>query len=233
TNDNEPVANTAANATLMTRRQQVRTMFTSKGGEEKNPEWYTPPWLINHFYAANDNQPFDLDPCSPCVGDAAPVSALQHFTVADDGLAQDWRGRVWLNPPYHSLGRWLEKAADSVWCRHMPNAPTTASAEREKPLCEAVVGIIPVRTHTRYWRKFVADHARVFFVSGKIGFLKGVGGKGVEVTTRLPEGLAIVIWGNHKPFSDYLGRLPASVIDIYERSAPTIPDHPVRYWSAL
>lgn len=177
--------------------------------------------------------PFDLDPCSPCKGANAPVWARQHFTLADDGLAQEWHGRVWLNPPYHSLGPWLQKAADAVWCRHMPNAPTWESAERDKPLCETVVGIIPARTHRRYWRAFVADHARVFFVTGKLAFLKGDGGKGIEVSSRLPEGLAIVVWGNHTPFTDCLRRLPKSKIDIYERSAPTTPDHPVRYWNAI
>jgi len=232
-NDAEPVVATPTRKVLNkdVRRQQVCSMFISTGGDKKNPEWYTPPWLLKHFYAANDNRAFDIDPCSPCYGDDAPVWANQHYTEADNGLEQEWHGRIWLNPPYHSLTPWLKKAADSVWCRHMPNAPTSESAKRDEPLCETVVGIIPARTHARYWRKFVADHAAVFFVSGKIAFLKGVDGKGVEVTTRMPGGLAIIIWGNHKPFSDYLRQLPKSVIDIYERSEPTIPDHPVRYWA--
>jgi len=29
------------------------------------------------------------------------VRALQYFTEKDDGLAQEWNGRVFLNPPYH------------------------------------------------------------------------------------------------------------------------------------
>ncbi len=208
-------------------------LFMQKGNEQKNCEWYTPDWLLQHLYAANANQPFDLDPCSPSKGDDAPVWAHQHFTVADDGLAQEWHGRVWLNPPYHSLGQWVEKAADAVWCRDMPNAPTQESAQREKPLCETVVGIIPARTHRRYWREFVSEHARVFFITGAVGFSKGIDGKRVSVTTRLPEGLAIVVWGNHTPFTDYLRQIPRSIIDIYERSAAVIPDHPVRYWDAI
>lgn len=207
-----------------------RHLFVRQGNEQKNCEWYTPDWLLQHLYAANGDLPFDLDPCSPCKGANAPVWAKQHHTVTDDGLAQEWSGRVWLNPPYHSLGPWLEKAADAVWCRHMPNAPTKASSEREVPLCETVVGLIPARTHRVYWRAFVADHARVFFITGKLAFLKGDGGKGIEVNSRLPEGLALVVWGNHTRFTDYLRRLPKSVVDIYERSAPVTPDHPVRYW---
>lgn len=212
---------------------KARTLFITKANQKKNCEWYTPPSLLSQIYAANDNQPFDIDPCSPCKGENAPVWARQHFTQAEDGLAQNWHGRVWLNPPYHSLRHWVEKAADAVWCRHMPDAPTEASAVRDQPLCETVVGIIPVRTHTSYWRKFVSEHACVFFIAGKVGFLKGIDGKGVEVQTRMPEGLAFVIWGNHRPFSNYLRSLPKSVIDVYERSGPVIHDHPVRYWDSM
>lgn len=215
------------------RRKQVRDMFNTVAGEAKNCEWYTPGWLMEHLYGANGNEPFDLDPCSPARGDAAPVRATQHFTVADDGLTQPWHGTVWLNPPYHSLKHWVRKAADAVWCKHMPNAPTKESAERDVPLCETVVALIPVRTHTTYWRNFVSKHARVFFVAGKIGFLKGVDGKGVEVSSRMPEGLAFVVWGNHTRFTDCFSRFPVNVLDIYERSEPEIPDHPVLYWNSF
>ncbi|OAN44527.1 hypothetical protein A6A05_04845 [Magnetospirillum moscoviense] len=79
----------------------------------------------------------------------------------------------------------------------------------------------------------MSEHACVFFITGKVGFLKGIDGKGVEVQSRMPEGLAFVIWGNHRPFSNYLRSLPKSVIDVYERSGPAIHDHPVRYWDAI
>ena len=233
-NDAASAEGNKPHSTRTTREEQVKGLFINTESGKKSCDWYTPPRLLTPLYAANDNRPFDLDPCSPCKGDEAPVRALQHFTITDDGLAQEWDGRVvFLNPPFHSIGRWVEKAAGSSWCRHMPDAPTEASANRDHPLCETVVAVIPARTHTRYWQKYVRDHARVFFISGKISFLKGVGGKGVPVKMPFPEGLAIVIWGNHTAFTDYLNALPASVLDICERSAPVIPDHPVRYWNSL
>ena len=42
----------------------------------------------------------DLDPASSEYAQET-VQAAQYFTAEDDGLARQWRGRVWLNPPYH------------------------------------------------------------------------------------------------------------------------------------
>ncbi len=68
-------------------------------------EWLTPPAIIKALGS------FDLDPCSP-INRPWPTAA-HHFTVEDDGLAQPWNGRVWLNPPYdHHAERWLERLAE-------------------------------------------------------------------------------------------------------------------------
>lgn len=71
----------------------------------KSDTWLTPPHILEPL------GPFDLDPCTP---DAMPwQTARVRYTKADDGLAQDWAGRVWLNPPYgRQIGRWLERMAD-------------------------------------------------------------------------------------------------------------------------
>lgn len=55
--------------------------------------------------------PFDLDPCAAI--DQPWTTAARHFTVDDDGLKQDWGGRVWLNPPFdrYRVGAWIEKLA--------------------------------------------------------------------------------------------------------------------------
>ena len=41
----------------------------------------------------------DLDPAS-CEIAQRTVKAVEYFTAKDDGLEQEWHGRVWLNPPY-------------------------------------------------------------------------------------------------------------------------------------
>lgn len=55
-------------------------------------EWYTPKSIIDSLGK------FDLDPCAPSV----PIfkTAEVMYNEFDDGLAQKWEGRVWLNPPY-------------------------------------------------------------------------------------------------------------------------------------
>lgn len=70
--------------------------------EGRTDEWLTPPYIIEAL------GPFDLDPCSPII--RPWDTALKHFTVEDDGLLQEWSGRVYLNPPYGpETGKWLQK----------------------------------------------------------------------------------------------------------------------------
>lgn len=68
--------------------------------------WLTPPEIVAAL------GPFDLDPC------AAPsprpwTTAARHIELPDDGLASEWRGRVWLNPPFGPhTGQWLRRMAE-------------------------------------------------------------------------------------------------------------------------
>jgi hypothetical protein len=66
--------------------------------------WLTPPKLLAKLGE------FDLDPCSPL--NRPWDTARKHYTIEDDGLAQTWEGRVWLNPPYGPpMVKWLKKMA--------------------------------------------------------------------------------------------------------------------------
>ena len=70
--------------------------------DETTDVWLSPPWLIKALGE------FDLDPSAP---KCRPWDmAKKHYTVEDDGLAQEWIGRVWLNPPYGSATRkWIKR----------------------------------------------------------------------------------------------------------------------------
>lgn len=55
--------------------------------------------------------PFDLDPCAAPEPRPWPT-AERMISLPDDGLAADWQGRVWMNPPYSREARaWLAKLA--------------------------------------------------------------------------------------------------------------------------
>lgn len=52
----------------------------------------------------------DLDPCS-CEEANQIVGAADYFTIEDNGLNKQWRGSVYLNPPYSEAAKWTEKLA--------------------------------------------------------------------------------------------------------------------------
>jgi hypothetical protein len=68
-------------------------------------EWITPRYLLDAL------GPFDLDPCASV--NRQWDTARRHYIESENGLAQRWRGRVWLNPPYgDQIGGWMRKLAD-------------------------------------------------------------------------------------------------------------------------
>jgi len=67
--------------------------------------WLTPPDVLAVLGR------FELDPCAAPEPRPWPT-ADRHFVRADDGLAQPWAGRVWLNPPYGGpsvIGPWMRR----------------------------------------------------------------------------------------------------------------------------
>lgn len=86
----------------------MTTPTTGMGGHHsakmQKDEWLTPPAILRAL------GPFDLDPCSPVT--RPWDTAARHFTIHDNGLSQEWSGRVWCNPPYGlEADRWLERLA--------------------------------------------------------------------------------------------------------------------------
>lgn len=80
-------------------------MSSHQSARMKNDEWLTPPEIVAALGA------FDLDPCSP-INRPWPTAG-QHYHVEDDGLAQQWAGRVWCNPPFgREAIKWLRRMVE-------------------------------------------------------------------------------------------------------------------------
>jgi phage N-6-adenine-methyltransferase len=120
------------------------------GFSSASDNWATPRPV---FAALNDEFAFELDACAS----AANSTCRRFYSVEDDGLAQEWAGVVWVNPPYgRGIGAWLKKAADSA----------AAGA--------TVVCLIPARTDTTWWHdQVLARAAEVRFVRGRLSFGNG------------------------------------------------------------
>jgi ParB family chromosome partitioning protein len=73
-----------------------------------NSEWYTPRPLVEAVRQVLGT--IDMDPCS-CAQAQEVVRATTFFSKSDDGLSKDWRGKLFMNPPYsHPLiDRFVEK----------------------------------------------------------------------------------------------------------------------------
>jgi phage N-6-adenine-methyltransferase len=68
--------------------------------ESTENEWYTPSRYIDAVRSVLGH--IDLDPASSGTANET-VKADRYFTKHEDGLKQDWHGRVFLNPPYGRL----------------------------------------------------------------------------------------------------------------------------------
>jgi ParB family chromosome partitioning protein len=60
-------------------------------------EWYSPAEHVE--MARRVMGGIDLDPAS-CELAQQTVKATRYLTATDDGLAHEWHGRIWINPPY-------------------------------------------------------------------------------------------------------------------------------------
>lgn len=67
---------------------------------QKSNEWYTPSRYIEAARRVMGS--IDLDPAS-CELANRTVKATRFYSAKENGLAQEWSGNVWLNPPYGKI----------------------------------------------------------------------------------------------------------------------------------
>lgn len=116
----------------------------------ENPEWLTPRWVVEKL------GPFDLD---PCYSEPRPwQTARVMIGLPEDGYGCEWRGFVWLNPPYGKKAElWIRKLAEHG----------------------SGIALLFARTETRTFFPWVWEYASsILFLKGRITFCDHEGKSG-------------------------------------------------------
>lgn len=114
----------------------------------ESPEWYTPAHIVQAVVKVLGA--IDLDPCAD---PDRRIPAAAHFTTEDDGLARDWHGRVYMNPPYgREIVTWIDKLADEYLTGRVTEA----------------IALVPARVDTAWWRSL--PHRDWVAVTGRLAF---------------------------------------------------------------
>lgn len=111
--------------------------------------WETPQWFFNML---NGEFHFTLDPCSTHEN----AKCEKHYTAEEDGLSKNWAGNtVFVNPPYISSiqDRFVRK------CREESEKPGTI-----------VVALLPARTDTKRFHRYIINQAEIHFLEGRLVF---------------------------------------------------------------
>lgn len=125
-------------------------------------ERYTPASVVARCAELAGVKAFDLDAAASELSHHAP----RWFSLADDGLARDWFGDVWLNPPFSRIAEWMAKAAREV------------AAGRAR----SVSALLPAnRTEQPWWHQHIEPRMRtpvegvvatVHHLAGRVRFLR-------------------------------------------------------------
>lgn len=142
-------------------------------------DWETPHELFNKL---DQEFHFTIDVCA----NYDNKKCNRYYSKKDNGLLQDWTNEtVWCNPPYgRKISEWVKKAKES-------NA--------------TVVMLLPARTDTKWFHKYIYGRAEIRFIKGRLKF---VGSK-----NSAPFPSMIVIFKKHRKMN-ILERTDTNVGDI-------------------
>jgi phage N-6-adenine-methyltransferase len=120
-------------------------------------EWYTPAEFIEAARAVLAE--FDLDPASSERAQQT-VKARRYYSVDEDGLAQEWRGRVWLNPPYKQpdINLFMKKMVEEVACGRVSEAIMLTNSSTDTEWFHLGFSVCSAICFTRGRIKFVDPH---------------------------------------------------------------------------
>jgi phage N-6-adenine-methyltransferase len=112
-------------------------------------DWKTPAEIFDRAQRALGQ--IDLDPCAG----SGNRYARRHFTPREDGLAQPWHGRIFLNPPYgRQVAKWIRKLTD----------------EFDAGRVTEVVALLKMASDTLWFQPLVERGAVLCLVHGRLHF---------------------------------------------------------------
>lgn len=146
-------------------RRLARVGFGHERTEE-SVEWYTPPEIFDAL-----DLDFDLDPAAP-KGGVPWVPAWKHYSKEENGLRQQWDGRVWLNPPYgDETATWLARLA----------------------VHGTGVALVFARTDVRWFHEIATGADALLFTAGRVRFIRPDGTRGMQTGA----GSLLIAYGAH------------------------------------
>lgn len=145
----------------------------------KSVEWYTPSEVLESARAVLGN--FDLDPAS-CEEAQENVNADRFYSEQDDGLSQEWHGKVWLNPPYSKTNG---KSNQDIWSQRLIAEYRAGNVSEAILLVKAALGYKWFEELFREWP--------VCFLRERLSFIKEDG----DDDGQSKQGTAIFYLGNN------------------------------------
>jgi phage N-6-adenine-methyltransferase len=174
------------------KKRNLAPLYTST-----SQEWYTPACVLDRVIELFGE--IDLDPCSNS-HEHPSVVARHHLTAQDDGLAQRWSGKVFCNPPFCDVEKWIRKVLDEY-----------ASGR----VTEALL-LVPSRTDTK-WASLLRNAPRCY-LKGRLKFVPGEGVPEEKRRNGATFGSALFYLGpNPGRFTDVFGRGPGCLGDVFVR----------------
>lgn len=103
----------------------------------KSDNWSTPKWLYD---VLNKQYNFDDDPCP--------------LRTKEDGLKRNWGKKVFVNPPYSNITKFIEKGIKEI----------------EKGNTELIIYLLPARTDTKWFHNYIYKKREIIFLKGRLKF---------------------------------------------------------------
>jgi len=104
---------------VLARAKEIRASHAQDNG--RGDEWRTPPDYIDRARRVMGS--IDLDPASTARANEI-VKAKAFFDKGIDGRTREWRGNVWLNPPFSTplIGEFVSMLVDATEDKKVPQA---------------------------------------------------------------------------------------------------------------